>query len=139
MSARTTVLGAAVVLVAAAAITQGGKWPSWREQQPPRAGTPSRDLPVLLVATWQTNREFQMTWTANGRRPPAEADIVSPWEKEIRAAPGSTVTFTVRPLIGGPGQHTCQIEHPPGVPLPGHAQKIGHGTTAIMCTAVIGA
>jgi hypothetical protein len=109
----------------------------WHQQQPPRAGAGPRQVPVLLVATWQTSRDFRMTWTANGRRPPAEQGRVSPWEKEISAEPGTVVTFTVQPLIGGPGEHTCTVEEPPGHPLPGHAQQRGGGTTPIMCTATI--
>jgi hypothetical protein len=137
VSVASKVGGAVVVGALLIAVAQYGG--SWLSRQPPKAGEPNRDVPVLLVATWQTNREFQMTWTANGRKPPPEADIVSPWEREIRAAPGSTVTFTVRPLIGGPGEHTCQIEQPPGHPLPGGAQRYGGGNTPITCVAVIGA
>lgn len=137
MSVASKVGAGAVLAVAAYALLH---YPSWRSQQPPRAGDGVRRLPVLLVATWQSNRDFQLSWTANGAHPAPEVDRVSPWEKEITATPGSTVTFTVTPLIGGKGQHACQIEEPPGVPLrQAHAGKTGGGTTVIMCTAVIGA
>ena len=96
-------------------------------------------VPVRLIATVQQPRDYQLTWTAAGRKPPAVKARLSPWEKTINATPGSVVTFTVRPLIGGPGEHTCTIEQPPGVPLPGHAHQVGGGTTPIMCTATIGA
>ena len=113
-------------------------YPSERDTPPP-ADRPDRSMPVGLVAVWDTNRDFEMTWTANGEHPPPEADRVSPWERVIKVRPGGTVTFTVRPLTGGKGGHHCIIEQPPGRPLPGAAQKTGYGTTAIMCTAVIGA
>lgn len=135
MSVRSTV---GVTGVLALVVVSVLKYPSWREQRPPAAGVPGRNVPVLLVATWQSPREFRMSWTVNGAKPPAEQDQVSPWEKEIYAAPGSTVTLTVTPLIGGPGEHTCQIEEPPGIPLKQpHAGLTGGGTTPIMCTAVI--
>lgn len=136
MSVRTTLGG---TLAVGALVFAAVQYNSWRSQQSPKAGTASRDVPVLLVATWQSNRDMQLSWTANGAHPPPEVDPLSPWEKEIQARPGSTVTFTVRPLIGGPGNHHCQIEYPPGTPLQGHAQKTGGGTTPITCTAVIGA
>lgn len=130
--------GGAVVI--GALLVGAVQYNSWRHQQPGRAdGAGTRYEPVALVAVWDTNRDMNMTWTANGARPPAEIDPISPWEKNLTVRPGGTVTFTVRPLIGGAGAHHCMIEHPPGVPLPGHAQKTGYGTTPITCTAVIGA
>jgi hypothetical protein len=137
VSVASKVGGAAVAGALIVAVAQFGG--SWHSQQPPRAGTQAKDRPVLLVATWQTSRNFRISWTANGTRHSPETSRTSPWEKETRAAPGSTVTLTVQPLIGGPGDHTCRLEEPPGHPLPGHAQQVGGGTTPIMCTAVIGA
>lgn len=142
MSVRTTVGGTLVVIVAAGVLLNAK---SWRERQPGQATRPgaARQRAVLLVATWEDasrGRKFQMSWTADGVKPPAVTTGASPWEKQVTATLGSTVTLTVKPLLGGSGEHTCRVEEPPGVPIPQpHAQMSGGGTTPIMCTAVIGA
>jgi hypothetical protein len=99
----------------------------------------NRQVPVHLTGTWQEVRDFAITWSANGRRHDEGLNRFSPWERDIVANVGSTVTFIMTPQKGGLGEHTCTIEYPPGHPMPGPGQKTGHGTDSIMCTAVIGA
>ncbi len=134
MSAVRTLGGLVGVGVAALVIVQVGKG----DPGDPPVRYVGGEVPVRIVATWGTVRDFQMSWTANGQKSPNIVSSRSPWARDITALPGSVVTFTVRPLIGGPGNHTCRIEQPPGTPRGGHAQQTGGGNTPIMCTHTVG-
>lgn len=141
MSVRTKAGGLALVLLAGVILARSGG--SWFQRHPPDTrppvGNPDRFRPVLLIGAVDAPRDTRYSWTVNGTHPAPEVTAVTPWEKEISATVGSTVTFTVQPLIGGPGEHTCRIEQPPGTPVgQTHASLTGGGTTPIMCTAVIG-
>lgn len=141
MAARTRVFGIVALLVAAYAFAVAKPWEATApdgDRARPAATSTGRKVEVALTGRWESARQFQVSWTVEGVKHGPQTVTVSPWRLEVRAAAGSVVTVSLVPLVGGPGEHHCQIEEPPGRPLLGYEHRQGGGTTPLFCSHTVG-